>query len=85
MAQLEVEHLLRPCSGGAAADEIMADTSPRKTKTEFLPPVIAKYNDMAEMLKLDPVHEVAEQGWPEANHALPGTLDDRPEESTSSE
>ena len=32
----------------------------------FTRPVLAKYDDMEEMLLLDPVHDVAEAGWPAA-------------------
>ena len=30
----------------------------------FCPPVLAKYTDMADMLLLDPIHEVEDTGWP---------------------
>ena len=30
----------------------------------FRPPVLAKYTDMADMLLLDPIHEVEDTGWP---------------------
>lgn len=32
----------------------------------FSRPVLAKYDDMEEMLLLDPVHDVTEAGWPES-------------------
>lgn len=32
--------------------------------TSFQPPVLEKYTDMQELLLLDPIHEVDEQGWP---------------------
>jgi len=33
-------------------------------KTAFTPPMIERYNDMQELLLLDPIHEVDESGWP---------------------
>ena len=53
---------------------IRARRSPPREVTNFEPvlpqaavfsrPVLAKYDDMEEMLLLDPVHDVAEVGWP---------------------
>ena len=34
----------------------------------FQPPVLEKFTDMADLLLLDPIHEVDEMGWP---HAAP--------------
>ena len=33
----------------------------------YLVPVIEKFDDMQEMLLLDPIHEVTEKGWPYKN------------------
>ncbi|MBN2286366.1 MAG: hypothetical protein JXI43_07950, partial [Tissierellales bacterium] len=33
-------------------------------KISFKKPVIDKFEDMQEMLLLDPIHEVNDQGWP---------------------
>lgn len=33
--------------------------------TEFTAPKVNKYSDMQDLLLLDPIHEVDEQGWPE--------------------
>ena len=35
-----------------------------KTKLTFEHPTIEKYDDMQELLLLDPIHEVDEDGWP---------------------
>lgn len=32
--------------------------------TPFSPPILEKYSDMQDLLLLDPIHEVGEQGWP---------------------
>ncbi len=33
-------------------------------KIAFTPPILERYNDMQELLLLDPIHEVDETGWP---------------------
>lgn len=33
-------------------------------KIKFIPPVLEKYSDLQELLLLDPIHEVDEEGWP---------------------
>jgi hypothetical protein len=34
------------------------------SKVPFTPPIVERYNDMQELLLLDPIHEVDETGWP---------------------
>jgi len=34
------------------------------SKLPFTPPMLERYNDMQELLLLDPIHEVDEAGWP---------------------
>ncbi len=36
------------------------------TRLPFHPPALAKYTDMQDLLLLDPIHGVDEQGWPVA-------------------
>jgi hypothetical protein len=36
--------------------------------TPYIAPVIDKFEDMAEFIKLDPIHEVTSAGWPIAAH-----------------
>jgi hypothetical protein len=38
---------------------------PRATAETFTPPVLERYTDMQDLLLLDPIHEVDEQGWPQ--------------------
>ena len=62
VALLLSEQLLRPGTGEARP---AAPGPPaRPTREPFRPPTLAKYDDMAEMLLLDPVHDVNEAGWP---------------------
>ena len=35
----------------------------------FEPPVLEKYEEMKNLLMLDPIHEVDEQGWPVREHS----------------
>lgn len=33
----------------------------------FTPPILNKYSDMQDLLLLDPIHDVEEDGWPKVN------------------
>ena len=49
-----------------------AESSPDRSDVDgmdgpFLPPVMEIYNDMQDLLLLDPIHEVDPKGWPVAN------------------
>ncbi len=53
-----------------AADDGHADPVPSSAKPQttarkpFVPPTLNEYTDMQELLLLDPIHDVAEGGWP---------------------
>jgi hypothetical protein len=51
-----------------ADDQLKADASELLTAKPvpqaFAPPTLEQYTDMQELLLLDPIHEVDEQGWP---------------------
>jgi hypothetical protein len=38
--------------------------APAAQRPPFEPPVLQKFSDMADLLLLDPIHEVDENGWP---------------------
>jgi hypothetical protein len=40
-------------------------------RREFVAPVLAKYTDMADLLLLDPIHEVDAPGWPQPASTRP--------------
>ena len=37
---------------------------PLTAKTRFVPPSLEKHSDIQDLLLLDPIHEVAQSGWP---------------------
>jgi coenzyme PQQ synthesis protein D (PqqD) len=44
--------------------QVQLDSDGNANKLAFRPPLLERYNDMQELLLLDPIHEVAETGWP---------------------
>ena len=42
-----------------------ATESLKSFAVDFLPPAMSKYTDMQDLLLLDPIHDVEEEGWPE--------------------
>jgi hypothetical protein len=76
-----VEQLIRPRVDGHAAGRERV----RKPKVPFRAPEVGKYNDMAEMLLLDPVHDVDGAGWPSAAPANRPVTSTRVQEDDVSE
>jgi hypothetical protein len=63
------EQLIRPVIGAPSnggATSVASPAAPGGAKPAFRAPELGKYNDMAEMLLLDPVHDVDGAGWPSA-------------------
>lgn len=58
------EGLIAPADNGAG--KLPAENLPLTRRTVFTPPVLQKYTDMETLLRLDPIHEVDETGWPNA-------------------
>lgn len=52
-------------SGGAALAD--APTLPGPARGPYAVPELGVHGDLADLLLLDPIHEVAEAGWPTAN------------------
>jgi len=68
IALLETEELIRPRRETPPAD--IDDEKAMPEGRTFVPPILAKYEDMAEMLLLDPVHDVDDAGgWPQQTEA----------------
>lgn len=52
--------------------ELKVDSAPEpvvQEKADFAPPLVEHYDDMHNLLLLDPIHDVSEQGWPHTNPA----------------
>jgi hypothetical protein len=67
LGELRREGLIVPMEDASAAETTSGKivTNGRDTsRIRFAPPVIHKYNDMQDLLLLDPIHDVGEMGWP---------------------
>lgn len=53
------EQLLIATSAPQVAPKVVSIVS-----TEYLPPTFEKFDDMADQLLLDPIHDIGETGWP---------------------
>lgn len=60
LEQFIAEELLRPSSLSPAA----SIAGHPKLPAAYAQPSLLKFEDVADMLKLDPVHDVSEVGWP---------------------
>lgn len=65
LAELAQEQLIVPLEDERAAPQFVgAASSAGRGKRPFTPPILEKFTDMADLLLLDPIHDVSEQGWP---------------------
>jgi Coenzyme PQQ synthesis protein D (PqqD) len=72
LGDLEAEQLIVVAKGegGATDDSASAATgSETAAPSPFLPPRIEKFTDMQDLLLLDPIHDVDDEGWPVAKPA----------------
>jgi len=60
LTELEIEGLIERISKGN--ENWLANGEPASE-----PPVLERFTDMEDLLLLDPVHEVDDQGWPHAH------------------
>ena len=66
--ELIEEELLVACNETDPVSETEANSMAEKLKSfaiHFFPPAVSKYTDMQDLLLLDPIHDVEEEGWPE--------------------
>jgi len=63
---LQRESLIVPLEGEPAESDAAQEqgTAAAGKRPDFIPPKLRKYTDMQDLLLLDPIHEVDEQGWP---------------------
>ena len=66
LIELQRESLIAPLDGAPPAPRATPTMSdPNLTaRPAFQAPLLQKYTDMQDLLLLDPIHEVDEQGWP---------------------
>ena len=66
LIELQRESLIAPLDSAPAAPRSAAPIAePNPTeRTKFQAPALNKYTDMQDLLLLDPIHDVDEQGWP---------------------
>ena len=66
LAELRAENLLVPADGAVAGAGGMDAPPAPSTQglSPFVPPALARYSDMEELLLVDPIHEVQPAGWP---------------------
>jgi hypothetical protein len=57
---LSAEGLIRPASAG----DVMGGVAPPLGEEIYLSPLLKIYTDMQDLLLLDPIHDVGDQGWP---------------------
>jgi len=60
--QLLAEELIVPA--GEETGMSASPSLPANGHAPFAPPVLKKFTDMADLLLVDPIHEVDERGWP---------------------
>lgn len=77
IVKLQQEGLIVPDAGGGPefnqdhADRV--ESVPETERPTFEAPVLHKYTDMQDLIMLDPIHEVDEEGWPSVR---PDTTDE---------
>jgi hypothetical protein len=59
---VQAEDLIVPTDDGPISPSTQSNGN--GVKAPFTPPMIERYNDMQELLLLDPIHEVDDTGWP---------------------
>ena len=63
--ELAAADLIKQAMSVAADPPLELPTAPLK----FVAPILSAYTDMQDMLALDPVHDVSESGWPNADQS----------------
>lgn len=69
LARLHAEGLIRSSKIARAVADV---TSKSKLPADYARPQLSKFDDVADMLLLDPVHDVSEVGWPHQTPAPGG-------------
>jgi Coenzyme PQQ synthesis protein D (PqqD) len=72
ITHLQAEGIIVPVELDQATHESahpLEITPSTDAKPRFVPPILHKYNDMQELLLVDPIHDVDESGWPNLKQA----------------
>jgi len=64
LERLVAEGLLRGLGDGAVGEPAPVELPAAAAPLAYRTPTLDKYDDMEELLLLDPIHEVDEAGWP---------------------
>lgn len=65
LIRLQQESLIVPLGNAAVVSSVSAPPNPKEAvRSPFEPPSLDKYTDMQDLLLLDAIHDVDEQGWP---------------------
>lgn len=75
------EGLIVPEDAPAASPTTPPLTASNPNRTPFVAPVLQKYTEMADLLLLDPIHDVDDSGWPSTSNKT--TPNGRGPENTS--
>lgn len=66
MTKLQDEMLIIAYEGNGESNPSKTEVSSSDQKVPFEAPLLQKFDDMQELILLDPIHEVDESGWPRA-------------------
>jgi hypothetical protein len=64
VAELDEEKLLALRPAGGASEPAATLPVPALGRQPFTAPVLLKYDDMEDLIMLDPIHDVDDSGWP---------------------
>ena len=68
LEQLQKEQLIAPVETGKPRGSLRVAGD--KSGLPFVPPSLQAFHDLEGLLLLDPVHEVGDEGWPQASDPL---------------
>lgn len=64
LEELHAEDLIVTAEGFEPGNSVKSQIMPDGERPPFEMPLLTKYEDMKDLLLLDPIHEVDESGWP---------------------
>ena len=68
LLQLQKEQLIAPVEARKPREPLRIAGD--KSGLPFVPPVVEAFHDLENLLLLDPIHEVGDEGWPQASDPL---------------